>query len=337
MAITVLNSPRAVISGSGFSVPPNVVTNDDLSEFMDTDHDWIVERTGISERRWAAPELSASELALPACKAALNRSGILAADLDGIIVATVTPDYIFPSTAAVIQGKLGAKGGLAFDVNAVCSGFVYALSVAASLMAGGAFKHVLVVGVDLYSRIIDKSDRSTAILFGDGAGAIVLSREDQIKNGAGRGVHSYSLGCDGSLGDLLCVKSGTAKEPTAESLGTSIHALQMNGKEIFKLAVRAGVEGGKELCSAIGISPPEIDYLMFHQANQRILSSVGKQLGLKDEQVLSNVAKYGNTSAASIPILLAESAEQGILQPGQLLLLSAFGGGVTWGGALVRY
>lgn len=337
MAITVLNSPRAIITGSGFSVPPQVITNNDLSKFMDTNHDWIVERTGISERRWADAGSSASELALPACKAALDRAGILPSELDGVIVATVTPDYVFPSTAAVIQGKLGAKGGLAFDINAVCSGFVYSLGVASSLMAGGAHKHLLVVGVDLYSRIIDKGDRSTAILFGDGAGAIVLSREDQVKNGEGRGVLSYSLGADGSLGDLLCVKKGTAREPTSATLGAPEHALQMNGKEIFKLAVRAGVDSGKELCAAIGITPPEIDYLMFHQANQRILSSVGKQLALRDEQVLSNVAKYGNTSAASIPILLAESVEKGVVKPGQLLLLSAFGGGVTWGGAMVRY
>lgn len=337
MAITILNSPRAIISGSGLSVPSQVVTNDDLSKLMDTNHEWIVERTGISERRWAGPGSSASELALPACKAALDRAGILPSDLDGVIVATVTPDYVFPSTAAIIQGKLGAKGGLAFDINAVCSGFVYSLAVASSLIAGGAFKHLLVVGVDLYSRIIDKTDRSTAILFGDGAGAIVLSREDQVRDSEGRGVLCYSLGADGSLGDLLCVKRGTAKEPTSESLGASEHALKMNGKEIFKLAVRAGVESGKELCSAIGITPPEIDYLMFHQANQRILSSVGKQLALRDEQVLSNVARYGNTSAASIPILFAESVEREVIKPGQLLLLSAFGGGVTWGGAMVRY
>lgn len=336
MSISILKTPRAVITGAAFNVPEQIVTNNDLSKFMDTNHEWIVERTGIVERRWADKDISTSELALPACKSAIERANVKPDEIDAIIVATVTPDFIFPSTAAVLQGKLGIKGGMAFDINAVCSGFVYALGIASSLMAGGAIRHILLVGADIYSRIIDKSDRATAILFGDGAGAVVLSRDDLVKDGQGRGVLSYLLGADGSLVDLLCVKQGTANQPTSETLGSSQHALKMNGKEIFKLAVRAGIESGHELCSSIGITPPDIDYLIFHQANQRILSSVGNHLGLKEHQVLSNVAKYGNTSAASIPILLAESIENGVVKPGQLLLLSAFGGGVTWGGAMVR-
>ena len=336
MSVTVLSSRRAVLAGSAFNVPPEVVSNEYFERYLETNDEWIKERTGIAERRWAGPELSASDLALPASRQAIERAGLKPENIDGVIVATVTPDYVFPSTACVLQGKLGIKGSLAFDVNAVCSGFVYALSVAASMINAGALKHVLVVGVDLYSRIINKNDRSTAILFGDGAGAVVLSRDDLVTGGDGRGVLSFTLGADGSLGDLLFCKRGTAKEATPESLKSPEHALQMNGREIFKLAVRAGVDGGKALCDVAGIATPSIDYLIFHQANQRILSAVGKQLGLKEEQVLSNVARYGNTSAASIPILMAECMESGVLKQGQTLLLSAFGGGVTWGGALVR-
>jgi 3-oxoacyl-[acyl-carrier-protein] synthase-3 len=331
MSIISFNPPRAYISGTGYNVPARVVGNDYFASYLETSDEWIRDRTGIAERRWVAPEESASSLALPACQKALVAAGISPAEVDGIIVATCTADYVFPSTACVLQHKLGIAGCLAFDVNAVCSGFLYALSVASSMMSGGVYRNLLVVGVDLFSRIIDKQDRSTCILFGDGAGAVVLSRTEEQ-----RGILSYELGADGSMGDLLCVKKGSAREVSAESLATSEHYLSMNGREIFKLAVRAGVESGQKLCSAIGIMPSDIDYMVFHQANQRILAAVGKQLGLSGEQVLSNVERYGNTSAASIPLLMAEFFERGVLKPGQLILLGAFGGGVTWGGMLLR-
>jgi len=336
MGIVSFNPPRAVFTGSGFNVPERVVGNDFFATYLETSDEWIADRTGIRERRWAEPGVSASDLALPACKRAIERAGIKPEEVDGIIVATVTPDYVFPSTATIIQNKLGIHGCLAFDVNAVCSGFLYALSVASSMMASGSFRNFLVIGVDLYSRIINKQDRTTCILFGDGAGAVVLSRSDLVKNSEGRGILSYELGADGRMGEMLCVKRGTASEPTPETLNDPKHQLFMNGREIFKLAVRAGVEGGKALCDAASIGVSDLDCVLSHQANQRILSSIGKQLGVSEEKVLSNVARFGNTSAASIPILIGESFEKGTLKPGQLALLSAFGGGVTWGGMLAR-
>lgn len=336
MAIVSFKTPNAVISGTGYSAPSGVVNNGYFANYLETSDEWILDRTGIRERRWTEPNVSASDLSLPACKSALKQAGITAADVDAVIVATVTPDYVFPSTACVLQQKLEISGSLAFDLNAVCSGFVYALSTATSLMASGSFRHILIVGVDLFSRLINKQDRTTCILFGDGAGAVVLSRADLVKQSEGRGVLSYELGADGKLGDLLSVKRGSAAEPTAETLKEGEHCLYMNGREIFKLAVRSGVEAGEKLCAAAGIEVGAIDYMVSHQANQRILSAVGKQLGLPPEKVLSNVERFGNTSAASIPLLMGESVEKEVLKPGQLLLLSAFGGGVTWGGMLIR-
>ncbi len=330
MGIVAFSPPRAVISGTGFSVPANVVGNDYFAKYLETNDEWIIDRTGIKQRRWAETGVVASDLAAPACAAAMKRAGVTGADIDGILVATVTPDYVFPSTACVLQNKLGIpSGALAFDLNAVCSGFVYALSVATSMMSHGIYRHMLVVGVDLFSRLVDKNDRTTCILFGDGAGAVVLSRPDLVANPEGRGVMSFELGADGSLGDLLHVKQPAAKEAGGGSLG-------MNGREIFKLAVRSGVEAGLGLCKAASIGIADIDYMVSHQANKRILAAVGRQLELPEERVLMNVDRFGNTSAASIPVLLGESVERGLVKPGQLLLLSAFGGGVTWGGLLVR-
>ncbi|MCC6220923.1 MAG: ketoacyl-ACP synthase III [Deltaproteobacteria bacterium] len=332
------------------NVPERVVTNDYFESYLDTSDEWIQERTGIRERRWADGEISASELALPACRAAIRNAGLSESDIDGIIFATVTPDYIFPSTACILQGKLGIKKGFAFDVNAVCSGFVYALVMADSLIRTGQCSNVLIVGSELYSRIIDQRDRSTCILFGDGAGAAVLSKsaaysygsrcdaDEMSLVGSGvRGILGSELHSDGSCAELLCVRAGTAKTVTPESLSNGEHYLFMAGREIFKLAVRALVEVSESLLKKYGVDVSQIDYFVSHQANRRILLSMAKQLGISEEKVLINVDKYGNTSAASLPILLAESAANGVLKKGDLILLSAFGGGVTWGVVLLRW
>jgi 3-oxoacyl-[acyl-carrier-protein] synthase-3 len=339
------------ITGWGMNLPERVVTNDHFASYLETSDEWIRERTGIAERRWAAPDVSASMLAEPACRRAVEKAGLDLGDIDGIVVATVTPDYTFPGTACVLQKRLGIKKGFAFDVNAVCSGFVYALVTADSLIASGQARNILVVGVDLFSRLINPQDRSTSILFGDGAGAVVLSSAVPASAGAVgvgrkrtvsgssktiRGVYGCKLRSDGSSGEILGVPCGTASQPTPESLQRGDHYLQMAGREVFKLAVRSLVEISEELLSEVGVAASDVDYFVSHQANQRILDAMARNMGLSAEKVLSNVSRYGNTSAASVPVLLAESIDNGPIKPGNLLLISAFGGGLTWGAALVR-
>ena len=333
------------VVGSGFCVPERIVTNEHFASYLDTNDEWIQSRTGIVERRWADPDTSASQLAEPACRDAIESAGLTPADIDGIIVATVTPDNTFPSTACYLQRRLGCPAGVAFDVNAVCSGFVYALTTADSLIRSGIARNFLVVGVDIYSRILDMNDRRTCILFGDGAGAVVLSSVSK-KGGALtetgsayslRGMYGAQLGADGSHTDILCVPSGTASPVTAESLAAGSHYLRMDGREVFKLAVRKLAEISQTMVSEIGLTSEDVDYVASHQANQRILLSMAKSAGIAEEKVLSNVSRYGNTSAASVPILLAEFAQLGTIKQGDLLLVSAFGGGVTWGAVLLRW
>lgn len=336
------------ITGWGMNLPQRIVRNEHFASYLETSDEWIRDRTGIAERRWAAADVSASTLAEPACKIAIDRAGLAASDIDGIVVATVTPDFVFPGTACVLQKKLGISKGFAFDLNAVCSGFVYALVTADSLIAAGQATNILVVGVDLFSRLINPNDRSTCILFGDGAGALVLSSAAKNPGQTGgrrtvtgssktlSGIYGCKLRSDGGSGDILSVPCGTACQPTPDSLKNGEHFLQMAGREVFKLAVRSLVDLSKELLQDLQIDPSEVDFFISHQANQRILDAMGRQLGVPPEKILSNVERYGNTSAASVPILLAESIESETIQPGQLLLISAFGGGLTWGGAVVR-
>ena len=334
----------SVVSGSGFAVPEQVIGNDYFAQYLETSDEWIQSRTGIKERRWAPPEMSASELAEPACRAALKDAGLTPDDIDGIVLATVTPDYTFPSTACFLQQRLGVTRGFAFDVNAVCSGFVYALSTADALIKAGLAKNILVVGVDIYSRILNKQDRATCVLFGDGAGAIVLSAAGS-SSGAGvsgsskdlRGIYACEIGADGRQTDILCVPNGTAAAPTPERIAAGEHFLRMEGKEVFKLAVRKLGEISEAALTRFGIRPGQVDYFVSHQANKRILMSMANQMGIPEEKVPMNLERYGNTSAASIPILLAESAQQGTIKKGDLLMLSAFGGGVTWGVVLLRW
>ena len=339
------------ISGWGKNLPPKVVPNQHFAEYLETTDEWIQDRTGIKERRWAEVDVSASMLAEPACTAAIKQAGLSAGDIDGIIVATVTPDYIFPGTACMLQKRLGIKRGFAYDLNAVCSGFVYALVNADAMIASGHANHILVVGVDLFSRLIDPNDRSTCILFGDGAGAVVLSSALQQPSALGspalsgsisgssrtvRGIYGCQIHSDGSSGDILGVPSGSACQPTPESLMRGEHYLKMAGREVFKLAVRSLVDLSRQLLTRLQIDLNQVDYFISHQANQRILDAMARQLGAPAEKVLSNVAHYGNTSAASVPILLAEAIENGPVRAGDLILISAFGGGLTWGAALVR-
>lgn len=335
------------ILGAGMNLPERRVPNSHFATYLETSDEWIRDRTGIEERRWADDDTGASALAAPACVQAIANAGLALSDIDAVICATVTPDYIFPSTACFLQKRLGLRPGLAFDVNAVCSGFVYALATADSLIARGLCRNALVVGVDIYSTIIDKNDRTTCVLFGDGAGAVVLGAtspgangDSHFVSGSGRslrGVYSSLLGADGGYTDILCVPNGSAARPTVESAAAGQHYLQMAGKEVFKLAVRSLGDISLKLLAENGFKPDDVDYFVSHQANKRILLSMAKQLNIAEERVLMNVEKYGNTSAASVPIVLAEFSANGTIKPGDLLLLSAFGGGVTWGACLVRW
>ncbi len=336
--------PATMLSGTGYAVPPRVVPNSYFVSYLETTDEWIRDRTGIIERRWVEDTVSASELAEPACRMAIKNAGLRPDQIGGVIVATVTPDYIFPSTACSLQRRLGISGGLAFDVNAVCSGFVYALVTADSMIARGLAQNILVVGVDIYSRHLNQQDRTTCILFGDGAGAVVLSAAggEPAVNGAAverrpRGILGSVLHANGAHGDILKVPCGSANVPTPESLRRGDHALTMAGKEVFKLAVRHLGEVSEEVLRAVRLTPADIDYIVAHQANKRILDAVAKHLAVPAEKVLWNGDRYGNTSAASIPILLGEAVERGQVRPGQTLLLNAFGGGVTWGAVVLRY
>ena len=321
---------RSVVTGVGAYLPEEVVTNADLSKIIDTTDAWIVERTGIHERRRAAPEQGASDLAVEAAKKALAAAGRSAADLDLIIVATTTPDLTFPATAALVQRKLGAPIGIAFDVQAVCSGFVYALSVADGFVARGLAKCALVIGSETMTRLMDWTDRGTCVLLGDGAGAVVLEPGEGRGDTSDRGLLGFSLRCDGSKQDLLFVDGGVS------TTGTIGH-LRMQGKEVFRNAVVNISEAVESAAKVAGIPTSEVDWFIPHQANQRILAGVAHRLGIDEKRVISTVARHANTSAASIPLAWAEAIDDGRIKPGQLLLLEAMGGGLTWGACVVRF
>lgn len=320
---------RSVITGVGAYLPANVVTNDDLAKVVDTTDAWIRERTGISERRRAAEGELTSDLAVEAAKAALAKAGRTAADVDLIIVATTTPDLTFPATAAIVQKKLGAPVGIAFDVQAVCSGFVYALSVADGFTARGLSKCALVIGAETMTRLLDMEDRTTCVLFGDGAGAVVLEPQTGAGTTADRGLLGLALRCDGTKQELLFVDGG----PSAT--GTVGH-LRMQGQQVFRNAVVNIAEAVEAAAKVAGVPLDQIDWFVPHQANQRILAGVAHRLGIDETRVISTVARHANTSAASIPLALAEAIEDGRIKPGQLVLMEAMGGGLTWGACLVR-
>lgn len=315
---------RSIILGCGGYLPEKILTNDDLSSMVETDDAWIKERTGIAQRHIVADGQSTSDLAFEASKKALANAGVSAGEVDLIVVATTTPDNVFPSTASKLQAMLGA-GGAAFDVQAVCSGFIYALATADNFIRTGQAKTVLVVGAEAMSRIVDWTDRATCILFGDGAGALVL----RAGEGDERGVLSTHLHSDGNTRDLLYVDGG----PGQGTLG-SIH---MEGREVFKHAVSKLAACTIEALEHNGLSADDVDWVVPHQANARILQGTIKKLGVSEDKLISTVAEHANTSAASIPLALATAAEDGRIQPGQLIAMQAIGGGLAWGSALVRW
>ncbi len=318
----------SVVRGVGGYLPEKVLTNDDLSRMVDTDDQWIVERTGIRKRHIAAEGELTSDLATRAAEKALEAAGLEAADIDLIVLATATPDYTFPSTATIVQHKLGITHGAAFDVHAVCSGFVFALATADNFLVQGQFNRALVIGAETFSRILDWSDRGTCVLFGDGAGAIVLERQT-AEEADGRGVLSSHLRSDGRYRELLYVDGGPS---TTQSTGY----LRMIGNQVFKHAVGKISESIREAAERAGIEVDSVDWFVPHQANQRILTAVADKLGLAPEKVVSTVADHGNTSAASVPLALSVAVEDGRVKPGDLVLLEAMGGGLTWGAALLR-
>ena len=321
---------RSAIAGVGAYLPETIVTNADLAEIVETSDEWIQERTGIKERRRAAPDQPTSDLAVEAAKRALLAAGKEPADIDLIVVATTTPDMTFPATAAIVQRKLGAPICPAFDVQAVCSGFVYALSVADGFVARGISKCALVIGAEEMTRLMDWTDRSTCVLFGDGAGAVVLTPAEGEGTTADRGLLGFALRCDGNKTDLLYVDGGPA------TTGTVGH-LRMAGNQVFRHAVINIAEAVEGACKAAGLEVSEVDWFIPHQANQRIIKGVGDRLGIDESKVVLTVDRHANTSAASIPLALDAAIQDGRIKRGDLLLLEAMGGGLTWGACAIRY
>ncbi len=320
---------RSLITGVGGYLPPNVMTNADIALLVDTNDEWIVERTGIRSRRRAPPEVATSDLATEAATRALAAAGRSAADVDLIVVATTTPDLTFPATATIVQLKIGAPVGIAFDVQAVCSGFVYALAVADNFVARGLSKCALVIGAETMTRLLDWTDRGTCVLFGDGAGAVVLEPGSGEGTTSDRGILGFSLKADGSKRDLLYVDGGPA------TTGTIGH-LRMQGNQVFRHAVVNISEAVFTAAEIAGVAVADVDWFIPHQANQRILDGVAKRIGIDPARVISTVAEHANTSAASIPLALAQGVEDGRIKKGQLLLMEAMGGGLTWGAVVAR-
>ena len=320
---------RSAVTGVGSYLPDQVVTNTDLAEFVDTSDEWIVERTGIRQRHRARDDQPTSDLAVEAARRALSDAGRTAAEVDMIIVATTTPDMTFPATATIVQRKIGAPTCIAFDVQAVCSGFVYALSVADGFVARGLSKCALVIGAEEMTRLMDWTDRTTCVLFGDGAGAVVVEPREGQGTSADQGLLGFALRADGTKTDLLYVDGGPS------STGTVGH-LRMAGNQVFRHAVVNIAEAITACCEASGITVPEVDWFVPHQANQRIIKGVGDRLGLDEHKVISTVATHANTSAASIPLALDAAIRDGRIRKGDLVLLEAMGGGLTWGACAFR-
>ncbi len=321
---------RSVVQGCGAYLPEKVITNADLAKTMDTSDEWIQQRTGIKQRHIAADGEFTSHLALKASERALAHAGLNAADLDLIVLATATPDETFPATATRVQQALGMTRGAAFDVQAVCAGFVYGVAVADSMIKTGLASTALVIGAETFSRILDWDDRGTCVLFGDGAGAIVLKAEQGKGTSADRGILANALHSDGRQHDILYVDGGPSSTKTTGFL-------RMHGKEVFKHAVvnMAAVVG--EVLGKAGLQPQDIDWLVPHQANKRIIDSTGRKLGMAPERVVVTVDKHANTSAASIPLALDSAVKDGRIKKGDLLLLEGIGGGLAWGASLVRW
>jgi 3-oxoacyl-[acyl-carrier-protein] synthase-3 len=325
---------RSLIVGTGSYAPAKVLTNAELEKLVDTSDTWIQERTGIKERRIAAPEQATSDLALVAAERALEMAGLAAADVEAIIVGTVTPDYQFPSTAAVVQGRLGNKKAFAFDVSAACAGSLYALAVADRFVASGAIGNALVIGADTLSRITNWKDRNTCILFGDGAGAMVLKGTTD----KARGLSTTRIHTDGSLVPILLQPGGGSRDPiTTEMAAAGRQFVFMNGREVYKVAVRSLVDSCHEVLAAEGLSPQDVTHVIAHQANKRILDATLARLEIPASKCWMNLEKYGNTSAASVPMTLDEANRAGWFKPGDVILMMAIGGGMAWGASVLRW
>lgn len=317
----------------GAYVPEKILTNADLEKMVDTTDEWITTRTGIQQRRIASEGEYTSDMAAKAARLAMDRAGVTGDDIDLIIVATITPDMMFPSTACLVQQKIGARRAAAFDIEAACSGFIYALEIAQQFIASHTYNTVLVIGAEKLSSIIDWKDRNTCVLFGDGAGAAILQ-----SRGDTHGLLTACMGADGTKGELLSMPAGGSRQPaTIDSVNARLHYLRMDGKETFKSAVNAMYQAAQEALRRCEIDISQIKLVIPHQANRRIIDAVGERLGARPEQVFVNLHKFGNTSAASVAIALDEAVTAGLIQRGDLVLLVVFGAGLTWGAAVIEW
>ncbi len=327
------HNPGAMVAGTGRAIPEQTLTNADLAQMVETNDQWIVERTGMKERHIASEGIFTSDLAAEAANKALAQAGVPATAVEVIIVATITGDMPFPSTACFVQQKIGAKNAVAFDIAAACSGFIYGLILANSLIQSGAYRNILVIGVEILSRITDYTDRNTCVLFGDGAGAALLQPSD-----GKRGILGTYWLSDGNLSHLLYMPGGGSQNPaTHQSVDERLHYIKMAGREVFKFAVNAMSDAALQILNQTGLSGTEIDLLITHQANDRIIQATATKAKVPPEKVFVNIQKYGNTSAASIPIALDEALEMKRLVAGQRVMLVAFGGGFTWGSAIIQF
>ena len=328
-----MQNHRAGILGTGHSYPEGILTNEDLTKIVETSDEWITTRTGIKQRRKAAPGEYTSLFAVRAARQAIERARLDPADIDLLLCATVTPDQILPSTGCIIQAALGANNAAAMDIVAACSGFLYGVSLADSMIKTGQVRHAVVVGAEILTQYVDYTDRQTCVLFGDGAGAAVLGQVE-----SGRGILASKIKSDGRYEEqLYSPGGGTRKRPTADTLASGDHYFKMKGNELFKVAVRSMAEISREVLEQAGVKSDEISLFIPHQANQRITEAVADRLNVDMSKVYSNIAVHGNTSSASIPIALDECVEAGRIKPGDLVLMASFGGGATWGAVLMRW
>jgi 3-oxoacyl-[acyl-carrier-protein] synthase III len=326
------NGYRVSITGIGANAPERVMTNEELSHLVDTTDEWIVVRTGIRERRIAREDEALSDMALPAARAALAQAGVDPADIDLLIVATVTPDMAFPATAAIMADELGACEAAAYDLSAGCTGFMYGVAQAYGMLAGGVCRRALVVGGDVLSKIVDWSDRSTCIVFGDGAGAVVMERVEQ------GGFMGFELGADGAGGMQLYLPAGGSRAPTSEeTVAAHGHFVHMNGREVFKFATRVLVTSAEKLLDQLGMTVDDIDLYVPHQANIRIIKHAVERLGIPEEKVVINVDRYGNTSSGSIPLALADAVRERRVNKGDIVLMTGMGAGLTWGSGVMEW
>lgn len=320
------------MSAVGHYAPPGLLTNEDLEKVLDTSDEWIATRTGMKRRHIAAPDQATSDLCIAAAKNALGKTNLKASDIDCFIVATATPDYPFPATACIVASSLGATDKPAFDVEIACSGFIYGLTLASGLIISGVYSRVMLIGAETLSKIVDRNDRSTAVLFGDGAGAVILEAS------AENSFLSSDLGSDGSRPEMLCLLGGGSRRPfTVESLAAGEQYLRMEGREVFKFAVTKMIHSTGVALKKAHLQKADVDWLIPHQANRRIIDAAAKYLDMPEDKVIVNIEEYGNTSAASIPIALSEALDSGKIKPGDVIVFVGFGGGLSWGAVTWRW